>query len=161
MKDFIQRKNTRLKDFDYSNEGAYFVTICTKGRKKLLSIIVGEGLAPPELKPCGKIAKEQLLLLEKRYPCTSVESYVIMPNHIHMILLITGGASPSPTVSDIVCTFKSLTSRLCKKEHGIENIFQRSFYDHIIRNKEDFEEHIKYIYENPMRWHCDELYSEE
>ncbi len=171
-----QRKPTRLKDFDYSTSGAYFITICTEGRKNLLSRVVGGGqplgcqakrcLPPPEiqLKPCGEIAKEQLLLLEQRHPNISIDQYVIMPNHIHMILILrkdSGGASPSPTVSDIICAYKSVTSRLCKKKYFVEKIFQRSFYDHIIRDRDDYNTRVKYIHENPVRWYFDELYSAE
>ena len=179
-KQLPQRKPTRLSDFDYSTEGAYFVTICTQDRKQILSEIVkvGEGLAPPEyltiLKPCGKIADEQIHLLEERYPNITVMDYVIMPDHIHMIIFIrktaggaspsptsggkvcgneAGGASPSPTLDGVVCSFKSLTSRACKKQVGIEKMFQRSFFDHVIRDMKDYETRRKYIYENPMRWY--------
>ena len=123
---------------------------------------VGEGLGPPEfknrLKPCGEIVKEQLGLIEKRFPTVSVEDYVIMPGHIQAIIYFhndteAGGASPSPTLNDVVCAFKSLVSKICKQRSGIEKLFQRSFYDHVIRNREDYEEHVKYIYENPMRWY--------
>ena len=137
------RKPTRIKDYDYSETGAYFITICVNDRKPILSkISVGEGLAPPaesapakmvgeglappastnepqiKLTPCGEIVKEQLLLIESRYPNVTVKEYVIMPDHIHAVIFIdknTGGASPSPTLSDVVCAFKSLTSRQCRQ----------------------------------------------
>ncbi len=141
--DLPKRKSTHLKYFDYSSKGAYFVTICTKDRRRLFSEIVlsssrifnyttdqsvGEGLAPPvpfpafipddavaeiRLKSCGQIVKEQLLLLENRYPTISISDYVIMPDHIHAIIFLnnntieegnlsnTGGASPSPTPNNI------------------------------------------------------------
>ena len=104
MKDCLpQRKHTRLKCYDYSSAGAYYITICTQSRKCLLSRIVGRGLAPAETDGIeytmfGKIAEEQLLLLEDRYPCLSVDRYVTMPNHIHVILVLEGaaaGASPA------------------------------------------------------------------
>jgi len=175
-----KRKSTRLIGFDYSTGGAYFVTICTQNREQILSDIVkvGEGLAPPEystiLKPCGKIADEQIHLLEERYPNITIMDYVIMPDHIHMIVFIhpmtggaspsptldgvmcvkkSGGASPSPTLNDVVCAFKSLTSRACKQRVGIEKMFQRSFFDHIIRDMKDYETRRAYIYENPMKWY--------
>ncbi len=182
-KELPKRKPTRLNNFDYSSIGAYFVTICTQDRQPILSEIikatfsqseyndamqgssVGEGLAPPEykvvLKPCGEIVKEQLLALEKRYPCITIEDYVVMPDHIHFILLmhrISGGASPSPTLNEAVCTFKSLTSRICKQKYRIQKIFQRSYADHIIRDRDDYETRIKYIYENPMRWYYKKIH---
>ena len=174
-KELPKRKPTRLKNFDYSSIGAYFVTICTRDRMNILSEIVktdftdtdkttnsavGEGLAPPEftveLKPCGEIAKEQLRLIEERFPSVTVEDYVIMPDHIHAIIFLhenAGGASPSPTLNDVVCAFKSLTSRSCKQKYGIEKMFQRSSAEHIVRDRDDYETRRKYIYENPKRWY--------
>ena len=165
-KELPKRKSPRLKYFDYSSVGAYFVTICVNNKLNLLSeiqntaVAVGEGLAPPEisikLKPCGEIAKEQLQALEIRYKNITIDDFVIMPNHIHIIVFLneqTGGASPSPTLNDVICTFKSLTSRICKRKLEIEKIFQRSFFEHIIRDKTDYETRKKYIYENPIRWY--------
>ena len=71
------------------------------------------------------------------------------------------GASPRPTITDIVCAYKSLTTRVCKKNGFDGKLFQTSFYEHIIRCREDYEEIEKYIYENPIRWYYDELYTEE
>ena len=194
-----RRKSTHLKYFDYSSRGAYFVTICTKDRKRLFSEIVlsssrifnyttdqpvGEGLAPPvsfptfisddtvaeiRLKSCGQIVKEQLLLLENRYPTVSISEYVIMPDHIHAIIFLnndtieddnlsnSGGASPSPTLNDVVCSFKSLTARACKQKYGIEKLFQRSYAEHIIRDYKDYETRKAYIQQNPIRWYCKQL----
>jgi REP element-mobilizing transposase RayT len=81
-----------------------------------------------------------------------VDEYVIMPNHIHLLLSLVnqeGGASPSPTVTDVVCALKSIVSRICKQNYGIEKIFQRSFYDHVMRGRQDYENLFKYILENP------------
>ena len=174
-KEFPERKSTRLKNYDYSSAGAYFVTICVKDRKQILSEIiktdilfadetnglsVGEGLAPPaywvKLKPCGDVVKEQLMLLESRFPNVSIKDFVIMPDHIHAVVFlqkIAGGASPSPTLDDVICAFKSLTSRICKQQYGIEGMFQRSYAEHIIRDREDYITRRKYIFENPMRWY--------
>jgi len=174
-KDLPKRKSTRLKNFDYSSAGAYFVTICVHDRMQILSEIVrtdltsadktigievGEGLAPPEitvkLKPCGEVVKEQLRLIETRFLSVTVEDYVIMPDHIHAVIFLhgkAGGASPSPTLDDVICAFKSLTSRRCKQKYGIEKMFQRSSAEHIVRDREDYETRRKYIYENPTRWY--------
>ena len=168
-KELPKRKLTRLKNYDYSSSGVYFVTICTRDRQPILSEIiahpVGEGLAPPEsvpleytteLKPCGKIAKEQIMLLEVGYRGVTVTDYVIMPDHIHMIIQLkktVDPSAPSPTLSDIICAFKSLTSRQCKQRYGIEKMFQRSFAEHIVRDKEDYEIRRKYVHENPMKWY--------
>ena len=89
-----------------------------------------------------------------------VDQYVIMPNHIHAVLILeeTAGASPRPTLTDIVCAYKSLTTRACKKLLPINKLFQTSFYEHVIRGREDYKEIVKYIAENPSRWESDNLY---
>ena len=164
-KELPKRKPTRLKNFDYSSAGAYFVTICIRDRMNILSeIAVGEGLAPPEitvkLKPCGEVVKEQLQLIEARFPSVTIEDYVIMPDHIHAVIFLhekAGGASPSPTLDDVICAFKSLTSRSCKQKYGIEKMFQRSSAEHIVRDRDDYETRRMYIYENPMRWYYKHL----
>ena len=168
-KELPRRTHPRLDNYDYSSSGAYFVTICTQNRRCVLSRIVGRGLAPAETIGIeytlfGKIAERQLLLLEDRYPCLTIDRYIIMPNHIHVIFFLkreTAGASPRPTIMDMVCSYKSLTTRECKRKGYAEKLFQTSFYEHIIRGREDYEEIAKYIYENPIRWHHDELYTEE
>ena len=182
-KELPKRKPTRLKNFDYSSAGAYFVTICIRDRMNILSEIVktdltatdktnglavGEGLAPPEitvkLKPCGEVVKEQLQLIEARFPSVTIEDYVIMPDHIHAVIFLhekAGGASPSPTLDDVVCAFKSLTSRSCKQKFGIEKMFQRSSAEHIVRDRDDYETRRKYIYENPARWYYKNLKTEK
>ena len=167
-KDLPQRKPTRLTGFDYNTNGAYFITICTQDRRKLLSRVVGDDvLGVPksvELLPHGKIADKYINQLNDFYDNVKVEGYVIMPNHIHIMLFVSENGTPrtsSPTkqtsaASQFVSTFK----RFCNKDYG-KNIWQRGFYDHIIRNHEDYEEHVKYIYENPTRRYYNELYTEE
>ena len=158
-----KRKSNRLDGFDYSTPRGYFITICTENRKKILSTVVGEGLAPPEIQltKYGKIVEEQLLLLENRYSNLQLDIFAIMPNHIHILFILleeTGGASPSPTISDIVCAFKSQCVRDCRNAGFQGALFQRSFHDHIIRNREDYEQVSKYICENPLNWETDELF---
>ncbi len=164
--DFPTRKPTRLKNYDYSTPGAYFITICTDGRKELLSkIVVGQGLAPAEniLSIYGEIAKEQIELLENRYIGIKIDNYVIMPNHIHLLISnyeMAAGASPCPTISEIICVFKSITTRMCKKEGLTEpRLFQTSFYDHIIRGEKDYQKIWEYIDTNISKWHEDDLYN--
>ena len=145
-REFPRRKHVRLKEYDYSTVGAYFVTICAKDRRSLFSRIVGRGLAPAEnngllmwdgeeelcevvYTRCGEIAERELLALEQRYPHVVVDRYVIMPNHIHAIVMLrdtecaqtgslceqgTAGASPRPTLMDVICTYKSLTTKECR-----------------------------------------------
>lgn len=161
------RKPTRLKGYDYSSSGVYFITICTKDRKQLLSkITVGQGLAPAEnkLTRYGKIAREQIELLENRYKGIKIDKYVIMPNHIHILISnyeIAAGASPCPTISDMMCAFKSITTRECKKEElKTQHLFQSSFHDHIIRGERDYQKIWEYIDTNVARWEKDCFYNE-
>lgn len=183
-KDLPKRKGTRWQGYDYGFAGMYFVTICVRDRRPILSEItvkdnddeVGEGLAPPAildrsfmcanvvLKPCGEIAKEQLLALEKRYTGLKISDYVIMPEHIHAIIIVpegAGGASPSPTLNDVICAFKSITSKMCKEKCGVEKMFQRSYFDHIIRDADDCRKHKNYISDNPRKRLLEEDNSED
>ena len=169
MEEFKNRKHTRLQMVDYSNAGVYFITICTQNRKCILSRIVGTGVLDGpsiEMLPYGKIADKYINELNEFYDNISVKSYVIMPNHIHILLYVKQSANgpsgtPVPTKQNsIVAKFISTFKRFCNKEYG-KNIWQYRSYDHIIRNREDYEEHLRYIAENPLRWHCDELYSEQ
>ena len=159
-----QRKHPRLKEYDYSTTGAYYITICTHNRKCLLSQIVGRGLAPAETRytAYSHIAEEQLFLLEKRYPSLKIDQYVIMPNHIHAILILNETAdNSSPAVTDIVCAYKSLTTRACKRVRSMDKLFQVSFYEHVIRGHADYMEIAEYIINNPKQWELDHLYTEE
>ena len=160
-----QRKHPRMAHYDYSTAGAYFITICTHNRRCLLSRIVGQdlGAAKVHYTAYGEIAEKQLLLLEQRYPSLKIDQFVIMPNHIHAILILeeAAGASPRPTIADIVCAYKSLTTRACKAVRPVEKLFQTSFYDHVIRGREDYAEIAEYIVNNPKQWELDKLYTAE
>jgi REP element-mobilizing transposase RayT len=114
-------------------------------------------IAPAEvsLTPLGKIANAQIEAIPLRHPFVEVQKYVIMPNHIHILVFIDGfsaGASPRPTLSDIICSFKSLVTREYKKTQPNEAVWQTSFYDRIIRNEADYLEHFRYIEDNPTMW---------
>ena len=159
----------RWRERCYDNAGAYFLTICTKDKRCLLSRIVGDGaldVPQPRLTNIGKILEKHLLSADKMNRI-SVGHYVIMPNHLHVIVFIAeqeaglNGTSraPSPT-NKIVPRFVSSLKRFCNAEVG-ENIFQRSYHDHIIRDRKDYDAHVKYIGENSMRWQFDELYVSE
>ncbi len=148
--EFVQRKQNRLSEYDYSTNGAYFVTICTHDRRKILSAIVGDDahIVP---KPFGTVAEKYI----RNVP--EIEKYVIMPDHIHMIIRLDNGSmwAPTPTdakpqhtrISNIVRSIKVLVA----KDIG-EPIFQRSYYDHVIRNQQDYNEVWEYIENNPRKW---------
>ena len=182
MNQWKTRRNTRLPDYDYNTPGAYFLTICVENRKCLLSRIVGTGLLDGpdiELLQYGKVAAKYINQLNDFYDNLSVESYVIMPNHIHILLRVLDGPSrtpvptnapefengpartPVPTLQNsIISRFISTFKRFCNKEYG-KNIWQGRSYDHIIRDQADFDKHLQYIYENPFGWTKDELYVNE
>ena len=165
-----KRKSPRLQGFDYNKTGAYFITICTVNRRCILSKIVGTGVldCPQiELTKYGKIAEKYINQLNDFYDYISIDSYVIMPNHIHIMLFLkengqsrtpvpTSTKNPNSAFSKFISTFK----RFCNQEYG-ENIWQPRANDHIIRNREDYEKHLRYIQENPIRWQFDELFSDE
>ena len=167
MEDLKKRKTPRLQEFDYNSVGVYFITICTQNRRCLLSNIVGTGVLDcPQIKltKYGKIADKYIRQLNAFYDHLSVENYVIMPNHIHILLFVKEGGqsrTPVPTrANSVFSQFISTFKRFCNKEYG-ENIWQNRSNDHVIRNREDYEKHLKYICENPMRWQFDELYTEK
>ena len=161
-----RRKTTRLKAYDYSAPGYYFLTLCTKDKQKLLCDIVGTGLLDGpqvQLTKYGQIADGQLQTMKDFYPDIRLDKYVIMPNHIHLLVqLLDCGREPSgrpvPTDSKIarfVGTFK----RFCNKQYGI-NIWQNRSHDHVIRGERDYVKIWEYIDNNPQRWAEDCFYIE-
>ncbi len=155
-----KRKLTRLKNYDYSQNGYYFITICTRDKQKVLCNIVGEGLcALPsiDLTPIGETVKQAIEYINDNYDGVSVDKYVIMPNHVHLIIVKqTGGHGDPPLqVYDIIGRFKSFTD---SKYNAI--LWQRSFYDHIIRDESDYLKIWNYIDLNPQKWAEDKFYIE-
>ncbi len=160
--EFKERKPTRLKEYDYSTNGVYFITICTKDRKCILSRIVGDGvLDVPKvvLSEYGRIVCKHLEQISNHYDYLNIDNYVIMPNHMHILMNVCANGmsrTPSPT-NNVISSFISTLKRFVNKETGV-NLFQRSFYDHIIRDECDYIEHYTYIENNPSKWDSDELY---
>ena len=163
-----KRKHIRLRDYDYSQAGIYFVTICTKNRRCILSKVVGRGLAPavPQLTDCGRMVEEELFALAGRYPTVFIERYIVMPNHFHGLIGLresAAGASPRPTLMQILGAFKSLTTRRWNEMTGQagEKLWQPGYYEHVLRDDNDFLSHWLYIEHNPEQWAKDEYYQEE
>ncbi len=158
-----KRKHPRLKEFDYSSNGAYFVTVCTQGKRHTLGSVVGAGHpAGPhtELTKFGEIVDNKIRSITDFYPHVFVDTYVVMPNHIHLPLRIDkphGPAGcPAPTVSlpKIISALKSLSSR----EAGLA-LWQRGYYEHICRDYRDYLTRWQYIDDNPAKWAEDEYYN--
>ena len=157
-----ERKPNRLIEYNYRTNGAYFVTICTQDRKKILSSIVGDGFPVP--KPYGLIAEAILRQIPNKFPVVSVDKYIIMPDHIHILLRIDhdfGTGNPSPTLGNIVGWYKyQVTKQINFTTTKCDRIFQRSYYDHVIRNQKDHDEIWEYIENNPRKWLLEHLDTE-
>jgi REP element-mobilizing transposase RayT len=172
--ELTQRKPTRLVNFDYSQNGAYFITICTQDRKKILSDIVGDDahIVP---KIGGKIAENLIGEIPKKYPSVTVDKYTVMLDHIHILLRIDtvgeafrlpenvhdGTGNPSPTIGTIIGWYKYQATKQINSMQNTSGypVFQRSYYDHVIRNQRDYDEIWEYIENNPAKWlqtHCQE-----
>ncbi len=143
------RKKNRLENYDYSQNGAYFITICTRDRKKILSEIVGaDTIRPYEiiLSQYGKIVDKAINNIANIYENISVDKYVIMPDHVHMILRITNNGGRMVSAPTVIAGMKRYVSKKC----GV-SIWQKSYYDHIIRNQKDYNEIWEYIEHNPEK----------
>ena len=154
----MERKTNRLKNYDYSNSGYYFITICTEQKKNILCHIVTENYVHPKtvLSETGLIVKNNIDELSNVYPTVSVEQYVIMPNHLHLILKIDDDSEQTqfaPTISRVIKQFKGSIT----KQIGV-SIWQKSFYDHIIRDEKDYLRIAEYIENNPAKWQEDKYY---
>ena len=161
-KQFPKRKQLRLKNFDYSTTGAYFITVCTKDRKMLFAPVGADSIS-------ARMVERTFLETIQRYDGVESPIYIVMPNHFHAIITIfRADMESAPTVSEIIQSFKRHSTIEYTKmvKEGIlppfdKQIWQRSFYDHVIRNRKDYEEIYKYIHENPLTWYYDKLYTEE
>ena len=157
---FPVRKQNRLPDYDYSTANAYFITICTHNRKNLFWTDVGAISDRPKNAPLtnlGQIVQRYIHQISKHYPAITVDHYVIMPNHIHLLLQIhtdsNGRSVIAPTISTVVRMLKSAVSA----DAGF-SLWQKGFYDHVVRTEQDYLEIWRYIEENPGKWAEDRLY---
>lgn len=157
------RKQQRLQDFDYARSGYYFITICVKDKRNILwdAKPVGAICNRPSYSTLGDIIAREMMTLSNTYDGLVVDKYVIMPNHIHMIIVVNHNDGQShdrseynsPTVSRAIKLFKSSVT----KQIGF-SIWQKSFYDHIIRDETDYLTKCNYIDTNPARWLDDEYF---
>lgn len=162
---FKKRKQIRLKNYDYSQNGYYFVTVCTHNKQPILSEVRRGGVL---LRPFGEIVKSEIENLRERYKI-EIDPYVIMPDHIHMIIRINrdmrAEQSPAPTpetkklpsIGDVLCAFKSLTTKMFNKRYSCvgRKLWQRNYYEHVIRDENDYNEKAQYILNNPLKWELD------
>ncbi len=173
----IERKISRLKGFDYTLGSWYYVTICTHNRHLLFGEVLNGKMI---LNDFGNIAKEELLKTKELRNNVDLDEYIIMPNHIHSIVIIESKRKnidghillneiedrkfgmPIPgSLSTIIDSYKSTVSyRIHKLDRRIVKIWQPRFYDHIIRNEIDLYNIQKYIENIPIQWELDEQYPE-
>ena len=148
-----QRKQNRLRGYDYSRAGAYFVTVCTQDKCCTLCNVVGDGFPVP--KRFGEIVEAYIARIGEKYPGVHVDNYVVMPNHIHLLLRFAGGTGdPSPTLGEVMGWFKYAVTREVNRGMGTEGtrVFQRSYHDHVIRDERDYLRIWEYIDGNPSKW---------
>jgi REP element-mobilizing transposase RayT len=162
------RKLNRLRGFDYSFPGHYFITICTQGRMPMLGDVVDYEM---KLNDLGKIVKQQLFWLHKHFPHVRLDEWVIMPNHIHIILEINynfddnkTGYTDTPVgtgrdlslqnkpLPEIIGAFKTTSSKLIHQIGHEDFAWQRSYHDRIIRNEKELSNKRDYIIGNPAKW---------
>ena len=153
------RKPNRLSGYDYSTPGYYFITICTAKHEPLFGRICAceDGIVSAKrvLNDIGHTVETAILAIPDHYPGTTIDKYVVMPNHIHVILTIPSGSDQTPGIPNIVRQFKrAVTIRLGK------SIWQLGFHDHIVRGETDYQEIWTYIDNNPVKWAMDKFYRE-
>ncbi len=181
-----RRRSIRLPGYDYSQPGAYFVTICTQDRRCVLGDIVDGEM---HLNPTGRTVDETWQWLARRYTHLDLDRWVVMPNHLHAILHIvphvgagfpcpsgspcpneggpsTGAGGPrpyetaslqKPTLGQIVAYFKYQSTKKinARRETPFSRLWQRNYYEHIIRNDDELDQIRRYIIDNPSRWMLD------
>jgi len=178
---FIKRKIMRLDKFDYSQAGPYFLTLCVFNKQNLFGFITPQG--DLELSPAGTMVKRTWQGLPEHIPGLVIDEFIVMPDHLHAIIGFIDERTwrahrPATTeseavelaeiefkvqeVSDIVRRFKNQTQREYRRGVNLHNwkpyqgrLWQRGFWDRIIRNEKDLQAHREYIYNNATKWHLD------
>ena len=158
-----RRRRMRLEGYDYRQAGAYFVTVCTQGRACVFGSVADGAMI---LNDAGALVQEEWCSLPARFPHVCLDTYVVMPNHIHGIIVVDmGGRAPAsgvPPLGEIVGAFKSVTT--LKYVRGVKcagwrpfdgRLWQRGYYEHIIRAEESLGKIREYISNNPQQWLLD------
>jgi len=175
------RRSIRLKNYDYSQAGAYFITICTQDRECLFGEIIDDKMI---LNDAGEIIQEFHAVTESHFNDIHIFPFIIMPNHYHAIITVGAGfprpcvendfgqnntghndigrGNPAPTLGNIVGYFKYQTSKQINIMRGTPGqiLWQRNYYEHIIRNEDDHSRICEYIDNNPLKWKMDSLHPE-
>jgi len=170
-KQTLNRHSIRLKEYDYGQPGAYFVTVCTHHRECLFGEIVEGKIV---LNPFGKIVEEEWMISANIRREIELDEFVVMPNHMHGIIAIrdhhpVGATGRSPlhrihrtlfpkSLGSFVAGFKSSVTKRINELHGTpgQPVWQRDYFEHVIRNEIDLDETREYIQNNPLKWLEDE-----
>ncbi len=152
----LKRKNIRLINFDYSNQASYFITLCEKNKKNIFCKIIHNSI---HLNDIGRILEFKLKELPKIFDFIEIDTYIIMPNHIHLIInLYEEHNLKNIALAKIIGYYKSSVTKDIKKKFNIESIWQKRFFDHIIRNEISLNKIREYIENNPKNWNLDEYF---
>jgi len=156
-----RNKTLRLKNYDYSQNGLYFITICTNSKEAYFGTIEDSQLI---LNSAGEMIEKTWLELYKRFDFIKLHSYVVMPNHFHAIIEITD-SSKSTHIGNVIGAFKSLsTNKYIKGVHNDnwlifeKRLWQKNYYEHIIRDEKSYLFISDYILNNPLKWELDKFY---
>ena len=139
------RKPNRLVQYDYASAGMYFITICTRKKRK---VFWNTDCFQDGLSPAGEVVSQTIAAMPNHYPHVRVETYCVMPNHVHLMLDI----APGNTIA--LSTMIGQLKRRCSRQLGME-LWQKSFYDHVVRNTQDFERIWTYTTYNHQKWNQD------
>jgi putative transposase len=148
------RRSIRLKEYDYSTAGAYFITICTHNREQLFGNIVARIMVLNEL---GHIIQLHWQKLERHHANLILDRSVIMPNHLHGIIILDSSIEDSKSISEIVGSFKTFSAREINKIRKLKGVpvWQRNYYERIIRTEVELDYVRQYIVNNPIDWQTD------
>ena len=157
------RKNIRLKTYDYRRGGAYFITICNQNRVSLWGEIVDDVMI---LNEAGVMVKKWIGKIDEKFKNMLIDGMVIMPNHLHFVLIIDESEEKNEIpIAQVLQWFKAMTTNTYIREVKKGNyppfnrrIWQRNYYENIIRNETSYNEIQKYMQDNPQRWEEDVLY---
>lgn len=154
MNDYPTRKKLRIEDYDYTSAGAYFITVCTAKRENLFWFDVGADSIRPScvsLSEIGALVEKAVLQIPEHYENISVDKYCIMPDHIHLIVRIcsddNGLPLSAPDISTVIGSMKRWVSRQAGRP-----IWQKSYFDHVVRGQRDYDEIWQYIENNPLKY---------
>ena len=154
-----KRKTIRLQNYDYSSNGAYFVTICTQDHTRYFW-----DSNTPQLNRSGEMVLSWAKELPKHFSGVYLDSYAVMPNHVHLVLFFKDTAAALTTA---IGWFKTMATNAYIRgvKDGVfppfqKRLWQRSYYEHVIRNQNNLTEIRRYVAENPLKWQLDKLYKE-